>query len=752
MNNPDSQPQINPYQLPVPHNVTGNSIAVYDPNANPLFDEDEIDLRAFWRIVMRYRKLIGIIFALVVVTVLLITLMMRPMYTASVSMEINTSGRNLVKFQSLENQDPASREFIATQSKILASATVAAEVVKRLQLIDEPEFNGGMQQRGLLNGLRSIVNLFGSTDTVAEGDRLKAAVNPYLERLVVKPIRNTSLVSVSFESFDPELAATIANTHAQAFVALSDERRFNSTSGAKAFLEKEISNVQAKLETSEKQLNDFARKNGVVDLEDSNNIMMARLSNLNEGLSTVQNERIDAETKFAQSRTADAETLAAVFDDLLIKSLREEQSGIKAEYFELSKIFKPKYPIMQQLDAKINEIEANVQAQARKIVSGFETNFQQLSLRETLLTQELEKLKEQLLDLQDRAVTYNILKREWEANKELYSGLLERTKEVGVAAGMELNVASVIDLATVSEIASSPRLSLNLLIASFLGLASGLGAAFLLSMLDNSIHDVEQLQRITNIGHLGVAPEIEKDPKELNENTRKKFNDTIVHNLPGSAFAESIQSLRTSLSFARAGGFPKSLLVTSSTGGEGKSTMSLSVAITCAKSGLRVVVLESDMRKSRLYKTFAVPSTPGLSDYLVGSQPPKAYHIKEIPGLSVVVAGTRAPNPVDILGSQAMRELIETYEQEYDLVVVDSPPVLGIADTIVMSTMVKAVVFVVAAHQTPQDAVKNSIARLRMVGAPIIGTVLNKVQSHLTAYDYYSYHYGIEDGEDKEAV
>ena len=274
MNNPDSEPQINPNQLPMRHQGGGSSVAVYDPNINPSFDEDEIDLRALWRVVMRYRKLIGIIFAFVVVTVLLITLMMRPMYTASVSMEINTSGRNLVKFQNLENQDPAAREFIATQAKILASETVASEVIKRLNLIDEPEFNGDMKQRGLLNGLRSIVNLFRSTKSEADGDRVKAAAKIYRERVAVSPIRNTSLVNVSFESFSPELAAKIADTHAQAYVKLSDERRFNSTSGAKAFLEKEISNIQAKLETSEKQLNDFARKNGVVDLEDSNNIMM----------------------------------------------------------------------------------------------------------------------------------------------------------------------------------------------------------------------------------------------------------------------------------------------------------------------------------------------------------------------------------------------------------------------------------------------------------------------------------------------
>jgi len=212
---------------------------------------------------------------------------------------------------------------------------------------------------------------------------------------------------------------------------LSDSRRFNSTSGAKEFLEKEINIVQSKLETSEKQLNDFARQNGVIDVEDRNNIMMERLGELNRSLSEVQASRINAETKSIQARSADSEFLTSVNDDSLISVLREEQASLKSEYFELSKIYKPKYPGMIQLEAKIIEVENNIQSQVAKIVGGLDTNFQQLKLREELLSSELEKLKADLLNLQDRAVTYNILKREWEANKELYTGLLERTKEVG---------------------------------------------------------------------------------------------------------------------------------------------------------------------------------------------------------------------------------------------------------------------------------------------------------------------------------
>lgn len=734
--------------------AAGQAVAAYDENRirGNASDEDEIDLRALWQIVLRYRKLIGLIFTVMVVTSLIITLLLRPMYTATVSLEINTSGRNIVKFQNVENQDLGSHEYIGTQSKILASTAVAKEVIRSLALTKEPEFNGELKQRGLISGFKSLVNVFRSQDDdLDEASLLSSAANIYSKRLSIGSVRNTSLVNISVSSFTPELAAKMADEHAIAYIRLSDDRRFNSTSGAKLFLEKELSNIQARLETSEKQLNSFARKNGVIDVEDRNNIMMARLGDLNKSLSEVQSERINAETKTIQAQTANPQTLMAVYDDLLIKTLREEQVGLKAEYFKLSKIYKPKFPQMLQLDANIADIELSIQSQANKIIAGLTTNYEQLNLREDSLTATLEGLKEQLLNLQDRAVTYNILKREWEANKELYSGLLERTKEVGVAAGMELNIASVVDSASIPGGASSPNLKLNLLIAAFLGLATGLGAAFLLAMLDNTINDVEQLNQITGMGHLGIAPEIDLDEQLVeNESSRRKMMDTILHHDPGCSFSESIQSVRTSLSYARAGGFPKTIMLTSSLAGEGKSTLCMNLAISCANAGKRVVVIETDLRRSRLYKIFGVPQSPGLADYLVGSKPAVPYTVAQIPNLSILVAGSKTPNPVDLLGSVEMQKLINDYSEQYDLVLFDSPPVLMLADSVVLSRMVEAVLFIVSAHSTPRDAVKNSINRLRMAGAPLVGTVLNRVQSQHSGY-YYDYMYQLADNEVDDA-
>ena len=738
----------------VPESKSNGEVQVFDPYQNGNIDEDEIDLRALWRTVLRYRKLISVITLLVIITTLLITVLLRPMYQATISLEVNTSGRSIVKFQNVENQDLGTSEYIQTQSKILNSSAVAQKVIENLDLVNEPEFNGEFKQRGLLNGLRSIVEIFKPGSELNEDQLAQNAINIYQERLLISIVRNTSLIDISFESFNPEMAAKIANEHANAYIKLSDSRRFNSTSGAKEFLEKEIDVVQSRLETSEKQLNDFARKNGVIDIDDRNNIMIERLGELNRSLSEVQASRIDAETRNLQARSSDIQFLSSVNEDPLISVLRQELVSLKAEYLELSKIYKPKYPLMLQLKAKMQEVESNIELQVNKIVGVMDSNFEQLKLREELLNVELDKLKTEMLNLQDRAISYNILKREWEANQELYSGLLERTKEVGVATGMELNIASVVDSAVAPRKPSSPNLKLNILLAALLGLAFGLGVAFLLAMLDNTVNDVEQLNQITHVGHLGISPMIELDDganDNIDSSKRKKMIDLLVHRDPGDAFSESIQSVRTSLSYARAGGFPKTIMLTSSLASEGKSTVTMNLAISCANAGKKVIIIEADLRRSRLYKAFGLPSAPGLSDYLVGSKDARPYRIKQIENLSVLVGGSKTPNPVDLLGSQEMRELIAKYEEKYDLVIVDCPPVLMLADSIIVSRMVEAVLFVVMAHETPKDAIKGSIQRLRSVNAPLIGTVLNKVQANHAGYGYdYSYRYQLNDEADEK--
>ena len=740
MNHPNNPPRAGT-NFPSERVRGDGSLVVYDANANHGLADDEIDLRSLWRIVTRYRKLIILIFLIVLGVAAVTNSLKRPEYTASGLLEINTGGRNLVKFQNLETERISSREHISTQTKILSSKALAEEVVSRLNLDEVPEFTGGLKQRNFINGVKAVKGLLKPQEKeLSEAVKTRRAINYYRSKLSISPVRNSTLINIRFESFDRELAARLVNEHMKAYIWLSGERRIQSTSGAKNFLEEQIAQAQTRLGESEKRLTDFARKNRVIDMEDHNNIVITRLSKLNDSLSKVQNSRIDAQTQFVQSKDADPMQLAFVSENSLIKNLQQERAKLQSRYIELSKIYKPKYPELSELDAKIAELDVTIDTQGRNIVAGLENTFLQLQAQEAQIKEELEQAKSDLFDLKDRAVNYNIYKREWEANKELYAGLLERTKEVGVAAGMELNVASVVDRAVRPGSSSSLGMGLSLLIAALGGLLGGVAVAFLLAMLDNTVSDLEQLKKITHLEHLGVVPSVKDELKGVDKGKRSQLMDTYLHHFPRCVFSESVQTIRASLSYATVDGFPKSILVTSSVAGEGKSTLAMNLALACAGAGRRTVVVDADLRCPGYDTVFDVPSVPGLTDYLADQVSITPYALEGIKNLSMIVSGSEAQNPSDLLGAQPMRHLIQRLEKDYDTVIIDSPPILGLADSVMLSTLVESVLLVVEARNTPQDAIKSAVQRLKMVGAPISGTVLTNSKPMYSEYSdrYFS--------------
>ena len=726
--------------LPAEHVGTNGSLAVYEAGSSADYSQDDIDLRALWRVIVRYRRLIVFLFCVILGLALLAHKVQRPVYSASGLIEINTGGRNLVKFQNLETERISSREHLSTQAKILSSKALAREVVAKLNLANESEFNGATKQRSLANGVKALKTLLGGDQQVSEESMHKRAVSYYRSNLSISPVRNSTLLSVRFSSFDPELSAKIVNQHMQSYIWLSSERRIDSTSGAKDFLETQITDVQSKLVESEKRLTDFGRQNQVIDMENDDNIVMSRLTRLSDSLSRVQSLRIDASTSFEQAQNSDPMTLSVVSEDALVKSLREERAKLKSQYLELSKVYKPKYPELVELNARIDQLDSSISKQANTIIAILENTFLQLLSREKQIEAELEEARSEVFDLQDRAVKYNIYKREWEANKELYAGLLERTKEVGVAAGMELNIASVVDSATEPGSPSSAGLGLTLFMASALGLLAGLGATFLLALLDNAVNDVQQLRRVTRLNHLGVVPQVGKKSKAMDEPLAAYALETLTYHQPRSLFSESIQALRASLSHSVDTGCPKSILVTSATPGEGKSTIAMNLGVAFASAGKQVIVIDADLRRSGYDAVFDIPSKPGLTDYLKGDIGLVPFDVKEIDNLSLLVSGKTADNPSDLIGSIEMRKLIKKLTREYEVVIIDSPPVLSLADSVMLSTMVDAVLFAVAASTASQDAIKNALQRLRLVNAPLIGTVFSNAEVMADSYSqqYYS--------------
>jgi len=721
-----------------PHLQQSDLTPYYSDSGNQQ-NADEIDLRELVATLIRFKGSIFIVFLIFFVTSIITTLLLRPEYTAKAALEINPNSQSSIKFETLNQQEISQAdEFIRTQISAIKSESVALAVADKLDLYGNPEFNGKLKQRGIRSTIGSVISAFSPEKTIDKAVLEGRIISKFKENIVVANDRRSFVVKVSYTSFDPELSARIVNAIIETYIELDDQKRFNSSSSAKNFLQSEIEGVQAKLERSERELTSYARDRGIVDLENVDNIAKLRLSELGNELASVQSQRIKAQTTFAVAKSVSIDAVPEIINQDTIKALKEQLSELNAEHDELSKLFKPAYPKMQQLSAKIQEIKINLTVEKKNILDSLEASFLRLEDEEKLLESAVSDQERKILNLKDKAVSYNILKREWETNRELYTGLLERMKEVSVSSGMERNTAAVIDAARTPLISSSPNLPLNTAIGSFLGLICGVGLAFLLNLLDRTIKSTDELEALIDLPNLGIVPKLE-DVSDLSDVDLASISD------PSGLCAESYRSIRTSLMFSTPGGTPKSIMITSSSGAEGKSSGAINLSIALANNGSRVLLIDADLRKPRLHKVFNVPTSPGLTEALVTLDSPKIYSVDQLDNLDFISSGVRPPNPAELLGSDRLTEFIAKMSGDYDIVIFDCSPVLGLADAVVMSARVDSVIYFVAGDDTPKEVIKRSIARLKRVNATILGTILNRVDLRDKSdpyYLYYDYKYG----------
>ncbi len=731
-------------------------IIAYDTHTNQRLPDDEIDLRSLWKTVIKYRWTIASISFLFLVTTVIATLLMRPVYRAEVLLEIKTPSGSVVKFQNLEQTDYQPLEYKNTQQNILQSSSVAETVISQFSLAENPEFSGQITQRGFVNGLKQLIkpmkvmveeyiDLDVSTDSQnsdSETDKeLFEILKRFDNRLTVSPIKRSDLFLVNFDSFSPELAAGIANSVVDNYITLNENRRFGSTSGAKHFLELEIQKVQARLETSERDLTEYAREHEIIDVEDKDDIITTQLNDISAQLTVATGQRIAAEALYIQSRSADGfSVLPQVLKSDLIQKLKSQYAVLQGEYFKLSNIYKSAYPRLVQLNEEMNRIKLSLDTEVAQIANSLQSDYEQSLKKEKLLEEKVEEHKVELLSLKDRSIQYNILKREWETNKELYTGLLERMKEVGVAAGMEIDNITIIDRARIPVVQFKPNLIQNATLATSLGLFVGIGIAFLLSFLDNTVRTPEELENLVGMVSLGVIPKFQGGNLSTSSETpkmRRSRLGLISHFERDQEMSEAFRSIRTSLMFSTPSGMPKVLQVTSTIPGEGKTTVASNIAAVMADNGVSVALVDADLRKPALNKVFGVPSMPGLSESLTKQLEKIPVYKTKIDGLSLVPAGTLPPNPAELLGSPAFDQFLVTLGKHYDHVVIDSAPLLGLADSVIISTKVDGLVYTVHAGEISRDGLREGIKRLRRVNAPILGAILS--QADLSSGEYGAY-------------
>lgn len=715
-------------------------------------DDDEIDLRQLWLVIKRHKGLILLIFMLISLATLLVTLGMTPIYRAGVTLEINTEEQRILNYDVDANGQRMSmgdtKDFYQTQYEVLKSRTLTERVITELGL--EQRLRGEelttAEDSTVGSTLKSITSWWdGETQSQNEtevtsgkpGDRPLS--EKFLKNLTVSPVKNSRIVTVYYDDPDPEMAATVANAVADNYISMNLERRTDSTSYARKFLESELVKAKSRLEESESKLVGYAKENAIYNTgAEQPSLVVQKLQALETALTEAEKERITAESEYKQAQAREARS---VQDSTIIQQIKESRAKLMAEYQEKLKIYKPDYPLMVQLQSQIDQLQQQIgeetsQEQA-SVSNALKADYLKAKQKEDGLRKEVEKYRSELHISEEKSIGYNTLQREVETNRNAYESLLQRLKEVTTAGAAETNNVSVLDPALVPYAVHKPNIKLNLALGMVAGLFLGAIAAFLLEFLDDRVKNSDDITRILSVPLLGIAPHPDK-------RLRNDDYGLLTMNKPTSAVAEAFRSLRTNLMFSTKTGTPKILNVTSTAASEGKSSSAVNIATAFAQAGKQVLLIDADLRKPTVHKRLKRDNTKGFVNYLIGQE--KLQDVIQpsgIPDVSVITAGPSTMNPTELLSSEALSDLISfahSPENPFDIILLDCPPVLGLADALVIGNRTQASILVVAQNQTSKRALQGAFSRLRQAHGHIIGVVMSKAKNDGNESSYYYYY------------
>jgi capsular exopolysaccharide synthesis family protein len=711
-------------------------------------EETGVNLLDYWQTLVKHRIAIGVVFVAALVVGALVTLIMPPVYTAVATIQIDREPPKVINTQEVERQDLfSSEEFYQTQYGLLRSKSLAQRIVRALGLDTNAQFLAGDGP-----GVLSIVP--GLPVGGAPKDRVKAqkrALRLFRQNLSVDPVRGSHLVKISYSNPNPLLAQQIANATADNYITSNLEHRYEASSYARDFLQNRLAQVKQKLEDSEKQLADYATQQRLISLPgpagaDGNTVIQSPTANslvsLNTALSEATAERIRAEQQWRQAQGAGVNT-PQVLANPTIQALTQSRAALQATYQQKLALYRPDFPSMVQLRAQISELDKQLSAETRSIQTSLRSQYQAALNAERSLGGRVEGLKASMLDLNDRSIQYGILKREVDTNRALYDGLLQRFKEIGVTGGIGVNNIAVVDRADTPDSPSRPKPLTNLALAGVVGLVLGAIVAFVLEALDQSIRTPQDVEEKLAMPLLGAVPLLGRgmQPQQMLKEAK-------------SAFSEAYFSIRTSLQFTTAKGVPSTMLITSFQPAEGKSTTAQALAQNFARIGARVLLVDADLRNPSLHRAFGIDNFHGLSSYLTGATPLKdIVQPSGTAGLSVIPCGPLPPSPAELLAGGRLATFLTEARADFDVIIVDGPPIMGLADAPILSSETEGTVLVVEAAHTRRGAARAAIRRLQAANGRVLGIVLTKFDSKTATYGYgYDYAYGHDYGQQRAAV
>jgi succinoglycan biosynthesis transport protein ExoP len=740
----------------------------------------DLDLFEYWQIVKKRKWVIVSTTAVLVALTLIISFTTTPLYQATTSIQIDEPGSSVLTIQDLLSSNAYSPDILGTyfktQLKILQSRSLVERVAKKMNLAGRPELQSLHNKRP---NLLQMVKWFVTLSWLAPRKSAAASVapgadigDPYafyakivLDGLSVQPVAETRLVDVKYEAPSPRLAADIVNTLAQEFINFTIESRFEATKQTSEFLNEQIAKLRDDLALKEKTLQRFGEDKKLLVTNDKENSVLSKFSDLDKAYTEAQIARVAAEAQYRELKSLSVDSLPQFINNPLIQSLKTSYLQIKSEYEQKSRLYKPEYVDMIQLKTRLDSLKNQLETEIQKAVDAAESTFRTAQSTEASLFKMREAQRADVNKMNSDAIFYKSLEIERQNMQALLNSLVAKQNETGVSArlsGLNTSNIKIVDKALVPEKPVSPNTQRNLIIALLLGLMGGLGLAFLADVLDNTVKGPDDLQKLMGLPSFGIIPHFSPGQRNRKDGYYKSYGaadptgregqllanvrdvELINYLFPKLPIAEDYRTIRTSILFSQTVVGPKTIALTSASPQEGKSATLTNMAVSFAQLGEKVLAIDADLRKPRLHKIFKIKDSIGLSGYLTGRLPLVDVIQKTFAdNLWLLPSGPHPPNPAELLNSKRMQDLMTIVKDSFDVILIDTPPVLAVIDPLIISSFSDLTILVIKTNSTKRKLLLKAIEELKKAKAEVVGAVFNDAKIRSDGYyaPYFQYEY-----------
>jgi capsular exopolysaccharide synthesis family protein len=707
-------------------------------------ESDALDILEYWRAISKRRWSILGLTLVVAVLAWLVASSMRPVYRGSATLLIEQGRPKVVSIEEVYSQSVGQREYYQTQAEILKSDELARKVVRKLKLTEHPDYDPRQASPGWMPRLAALLDAQEERPRSDE-EVLKSVVGKFRKQLQVQLVHNSQLVQITFTSPDRQLAAKVPNALAETYIENDLEARMAMTQKASEWLRERMGELRAKVDASEKALQDFRDREHIVDVKGLAMSGASRqLEELTKSLVEARQRRAEAEAAYGavqQVRSGRSqvsyESIPAVLKSPLVQRMKEQEADAEKRLSDAAKRYGPEHPKMIQAKAELQAARDNTQRQVEAVVAGLAKEYELARANEAAVAQALAQSKADIQGLNRKEFQLGILERDVQQNRNLYEMFVNRLKETSAAGGLQSTVARVIDPATVPTSPYAPDKKRIVMLSLMATLVLSALLALLLDRLSNTINSTGDVESRLGLPVLGVLQKIKVFAR------KKGFvSELAFFNDSQSTFSEAVRTVRTSVLMSALDDPHKIVVITSSVPEEGKTTLSFNLA--CALGQVKKVLLvDGDLRRPKIARLVNRDrKQPGLADLVAGqAQVSQCVFFEERSGIHILPSGTVPPNPLELLSSKRFADVVDKLKEAFDVVIIDSAPLQLVSDAQVLSQFATSVVYVVKADATPYQVAQNGIKKLRRVNAPILGVVLNQLDLE-KAEKYYGEYSG----------